>query len=155
MNVWARLFFVQLLAIAIATYLAATNQLQLAILREPGVDKLGHFLLYGSLAFFAIGFFGRPRRTALCLASLASIEELSQALFPARRCDPLDLLATVAGILLCAALASALGLTKNKRLFFSKDRGEGTSEQRSHPGSVGAGLFARRLRRSVAPAAPR
>jgi VanZ family protein len=104
---WSYLLFPQLAVIALVTFLAATNNLRFEFLRVAGVDKLAHFALYGLLAFFSVGFFGRARwwRIAGVLAVLAAFEEYSQSFFPARTFDFGDLAATVAGIVLFARAA--------------------------------------------------
>lgn len=106
---WSYLLFPHLAGIFFLTYLAASNHLHLAILKTPGADKLGHFILYGALALFSVGYFGRDRwkNIAAVLAALATLEEYSQSWFPARTFDLLDLAATLAGIVLFAHAAGA------------------------------------------------
>lgn len=99
---WSYLLFAHLVLIFVVSVLAATNNLQYSILKLQGVDKLGHFVLYGLLALFASAYFGRTKRVAGILAVLATIEEASQAWFPARTFDLWDLAATLAGIVLFA-----------------------------------------------------
>ncbi len=99
---WSSLFFVHLALIVLISFLAATNRLQFEVLKLSGVDKLGHFVLYGLLALFASAYFGKTKRVVAVLAVLATIEEASQAWFPARTFDPWDLVATLAGIALFA-----------------------------------------------------
>jgi VanZ family protein len=98
---WAWLLFPQLSFIISASVLAANHRLPRMAL-GGGLDKLGHFLLLGGLALFAVGFFGRARwlRVAFVLAALSAVEELSQAWFPARTVDAWDLVANLTGILL-------------------------------------------------------
>jgi len=81
----------------------------------PGADKLGHFILYGILAFLvnksALTLFPKqnPKRliltVSLLLALLVGLEEWSQALFPARTMSLSDLLASYVGVALFALLA--------------------------------------------------
>ena len=66
----------------------------------PNGDKLGHFLLMGSLAFVvALALPERWKlRGLLILAGLLTLEECSQMLFPRRTFDLLDLACSLAGI---------------------------------------------------------
>jgi polysaccharide biosynthesis protein VpsQ len=66
----------------------------------PNGDKLGHFLLMGSLAFVvALALPWRWKlRGLLILAGLLTLEECSQLLFPRRTFDLLDLACSLAGI---------------------------------------------------------
>jgi len=80
-----------------------------AIYDFPHGDKLGHFLLYGLLAFFVttalIGAFSNrsPRRvalwTCLVLATLIGVEEFSQRYFSSRTFDLVDLTASYLGVI--------------------------------------------------------
>jgi polysaccharide biosynthesis protein VpsQ len=81
----------------------------------PNGDKLGHFILYGILAFLlnksALVLLPkqRPARlvltVSLLLAILIGLEEWSQSLFPARTMSLLDLSASYAGVAFFAYLA--------------------------------------------------
>jgi polysaccharide biosynthesis protein VpsQ len=66
----------------------------------PNGDKLGHFLLMGSLAFVVA--LALPEswklRGLLVLAGLLTLEECSQMFFPHRTFDLLDLACSLAGI---------------------------------------------------------
>ena len=81
-----------------------------AALFSSGIDKLGHFLGLGVLCFLAVNFFGRSswRRTVLIIAAASVLEELSQALVPARTFDFGDMAANLAGIALFGGLAVGL-----------------------------------------------
>src|SRR5262245_7270926 len=107
---WAYLLFPHLALIIGVTILASTDHLRFAILKLPGVDKIGHFVLYGALSFFSVGFFSRTRseayRVAAILLVLATLEEFSQGFFPARTVDLGDPAATPSGILLFAHWAA-------------------------------------------------
>jgi len=106
---WTWLFFVQLAIVAGAGVLASARRLPAALF-SSGVDKLGHFLGLGVLAFLAVSFFGRSRwrRTVVIVAAASVVEELSQRLLPARTFDLGDMAANLAGIGLFGALAGAL-----------------------------------------------
>ena len=86
-----------------------------ALYDYPGGDKVGHFGLYGWLAFLGAKAWRRPLRLgplplpagALPAVLLAAFEELSQLFFPARSADWLDLGAGFSGIAVAVLLASA------------------------------------------------
>jgi VanZ family protein len=105
---WAWLFLPQLALVLAASLLATFRRLPVTALSRLGLDKLGHLLGYGGLAFFAVGFFGRRRwwRTVLVLAALSALEEASQRFLPARTLDGWDLAANLVGIALCGYAAS-------------------------------------------------
>jgi VanZ family protein len=109
---WAWLLFPHLVLITGATVLAASGHLP-ALTLGGGLDKLGHFLLLGTLSLLAVGFFGRARwlRVVLALGLLSALEELSQAWFRARTLDVWDLAANLLGITL-GGLAAALRSTR-------------------------------------------
>jgi len=81
----------------------------------PFGDKLGHFILIGTLTFLIVGTMIQTNpsldpklvagRTALAIAVFFSLEEFSQNFFPSRHPDIRDLLANFMGIL-CFGLAS-------------------------------------------------
>ena len=83
--------------------------------QTPGADKLGHFILFGGISFFAnlvakgrmISLLGRPmlKWTAILIV-LATVEEFSQLMFRWRSFDLLDLAAGVVGIWWFGWLAS-------------------------------------------------
>ena len=106
---WTWLFLVQLAIVVGAGVFASLGRLPVALF-SSGVDKLGHFLGLGVLSFLAVSFFGRLswRRTVLIIAAASVLEELSQALLPARTFDLGDMAANLAGIGLCGALAAEL-----------------------------------------------
>lgn len=80
----------------------------------PFGDKIGHFLAFGTLAFFVVRVapapLGNPAtdaesglsvpRSLIVLFVLVALEELSQAWIPWRHCDPFDLLADGLGMAL-------------------------------------------------------
>jgi len=85
-----------------------------ALYRFPGGDRVGHFILYGVLAFLLARAFPRrlqmgdfsPVVTSLLVAALALAEELSQFFFSLRTPDLLDLACGLLGILLADWLAA-------------------------------------------------
>ena len=107
---WAWLVWVQLSVVLLVTLAAYLGLLNLAILTWPGMDKLSHFLLYGALAFFAVGWWAArsPWLVLGVLSALAILEELAQALSAARTFSVIDLTATVLGILLFGLVAGRL-----------------------------------------------
>jgi VanZ family protein len=82
--------------------------------RVPYGDKCGHFVIFGTLAFFAARAFPTPRAAGavplavLGLLALAGLEELSQAFVPTRHCDIWDFAADTAGMAVFSALAAVL-----------------------------------------------
>ena len=79
-----------------------------SIYHFPNGDKLGHFFLYGLVAFFLALAFPRVchvKRLRIPLVILAFLifsvaEEWSQSLFYRRNADPIDALCSCAGILM-------------------------------------------------------
>jgi len=106
---WAWLLFPHLSLIIAASVLASCHRLP-RIALTGGLDKVGHFLLFGGLSLFAVAFFGRARwvRVACVLGTLSALEEASQAWFPARTLDAGDLAANLLGIVLGAWIATRL-----------------------------------------------
>ena len=104
---------VALIAIVVAADREALPLLLQRVYTYPAGDKIGHFLLFGGLAFLAA--LGFPRRTehagvaipvsTLVIAVLVTLEEASQAWFPGRTASVFDLLASYAG--LAAAVVAA------------------------------------------------
>lgn len=109
---------------AIITYISAW----------PNGDKLGHFLLFGSVSFFAIfatGFrrFNSHQRlpiyiSSCVLACVVVLEECSQKLFESRTFEFADMFANVLGIVAFTALA----VTLNKKLNLNLDRSHADNE---------------------------
>jgi hypothetical protein len=97
---WAWLFFAQLALVIGASLLATTGHLPTTLFQRSPLDKVGHLLVYGGLAFFAVAFFGRRLRwhVIVCLLVLATLEELSQRALPRRTFDLGDLAMNVIGI---------------------------------------------------------
>jgi VanZ family protein len=106
---WAWLLFPQLSLLVVASVLASRGDLPVIALRG-GLDKVGHFLMLGTLSLLAVGFFGRARslRVVLVLGLLSALEEASQAWFPARTVDALDLAANLLGISVGGLIATRL-----------------------------------------------
>jgi VanZ family protein len=97
---WAWLFFAQLALVMGASVLATTGHLPTNLFQHSPFDKLGHLLLYGGLAFFAVAFFRHRLRwlVIICLLVLATLEELSQRALPRRTFDVGDLAMNIVGI---------------------------------------------------------
>ncbi len=106
--------FIILLVVAADT---GAGQKYWAFLRNiPLGDKLGHFFLFGTLAYLADRWLRREWRLpggwtwplgSTLVAVAATVEEFSQIFLPHRSFDPGDLLADFAGILVAALLAKA------------------------------------------------
>jgi VanZ family protein len=96
------------LSMIVVTVLASTRRLS-AFMTVSCCDKIGHFLFWGGLSFFAIHFFYRTRWywTVMMIGLVAAAEECSQKLFSSRSFELNDLLANIAGIVLLG-IASAL-----------------------------------------------
>jgi len=102
-------------------YAANSNSLYPTLLEwvraTPGMDKLGHFVLVGTLAFLVnwilscrtISVAGRRLflGSIICFA-LFTAEEISQIWIPSRTFDLFDFLANTLGILLIGSLAKML-----------------------------------------------
>jgi VanZ family protein len=97
---WAWLFFAQLALVIGASALATTGHLPTTLFQRSPLDKLGHLLLYGGLAFFAVAFFEHRHRwhVITCLLVLATLEEFSQMALPRRTFDVGDLAMNIIGI---------------------------------------------------------
>ena len=110
---WAWLLWSQVGVVLLALLGAYLGLLRVDLLALPGADKLLHFLLFGGVAFLAMGWCaGRSRGAALAILSLlAATEEAFQALSPVRSSDLVDLAFTLTGI----ALFSWLGVIASKR----------------------------------------
>jgi VanZ family protein len=108
------LFWPMLALDGFITELAYLRLLPSSLLHAPGIDKVAHLVLFGTLVFFLdLWLRGRDLRLArlhLPLALLlvlagASIEESLQSLSPARNADLLDLLSDLLGMVLATALS--------------------------------------------------
>jgi VanZ family protein len=105
---WAWLLWAQLAIILLATLAAYLDRLNLSLLALPGVDKLLHFVLFGALAFFSVGWWvdRSPWAVLGSLSGLAILEEISQSLSVARTFSLVDLTATLLGVLVFGVVAS-------------------------------------------------
>lgn len=86
-------------------------------------DKVGHFLLIGSVAFLlalAIPKTWRLRGLIL-LAGLITLEEFSQLIFKTRTFDLLDLACSLAGVTVFGTLSVWLNQTLDKKLEGNKN----------------------------------
>lgn len=75
-----------------------------------GADKPMHFLVFGIMGFFAVGWFHRrpPSHVLLTLSGVAVLEELTQAVSPNRTLDGWDAAMSVAGILCFGGVGALL-----------------------------------------------
>lgn len=107
---WAWLLWVQLSVVLLATLGAYLGALNLAILTVSGMDKLLHFVLYGALAFFAVGWWAHraPWTVLAVLSALAILEEGGQSLSVRRTFSAVDLAATLLGVLVFGSIAGLL-----------------------------------------------
>ena len=107
--------------VVIAIVVAADRQTLPLLLQRaytyPAGDKVGHFVLFGGLAFLAALGFGRRTRpvagmsvsvSTLVIVVLVTLEEASQVWFPGRTASLWDLLASYAGIAAGAAAAKVI-----------------------------------------------
>jgi VanZ family protein len=103
------LFILFMLAIIILADLGAIPEPVKMIYRFPNGDRVGHFVLYGILAFLVNLASPHQKRIArinvfygsLIIAALATLEEISQLFFPHRTSDLIDLIFSQLGIV-CA-----------------------------------------------------
>ncbi len=111
--------------VAISIVASLRSELFLFVYSFPGGDKTGHFLLMGALSFSVVlGFSGlRLRGRAigplLCTGAvllLVALEEVTQAFLPNRQVSLFDLLASYAGVILFALVASLVWRRKNKAI---------------------------------------
>ena len=109
MRIIAYLFLISVLALIITTNLGWTMPI-LNFLKSQFFfyDKVGHFIIYGSLAFFVnilfngqkVAFFSWPLLFGSLLVGLGiTLEECSQILLPNRNFEMLDLVCNYAGII--------------------------------------------------------
>lgn len=111
------LFAIFLVFVVFAANLGLAGALFGILYSFPNGDKLGHFLLFGLLALLAaLGFslsrarlgFWRPLNSALLIALVVTLEELSQIFLANRSFDLIDLLASFAGIFLFSEIGARL-----------------------------------------------
>jgi hypothetical protein len=99
--------FVLMAGLAVAAQPLAAD-LSLAGIDEDILRGIGHFTIYGGLAFLlSAGFAGRAGAAFAVAAALAAAEELHQAVVPERTCSAGDWLLDVTGIT-CVLLALKL-----------------------------------------------
>ena len=109
-----------LIAIVVAADRETLPLLLQRVYTYPAGDKIGHFVLFGGLAFLAALGFSRRTELAgvgipvstLVIAVLVTLEEASQAWFPGRTASVFDLLASYAGL---AAAVVAARLLERRR----------------------------------------
>jgi undecaprenyl-diphosphatase len=98
---WAWLLWEQVALVLIVSLGAYLGLLDVPVLAIRGLDKAAHFALYGVLSFFLVGWLAsaRPYLVLSVLVAAVTVEEFAQSLCQTRSFDPLDLIATTAGVL--------------------------------------------------------
>ncbi|HEX7555880.1 MAG TPA: VanZ family protein, partial [Leptolinea sp.] len=100
------LFFLALVWIVLTADFGSMPPFIYALYHYPNGDKLGHFLLFGLLAFLVnLSLSGRMVTIlkinipmgSLLIAGFAAIEEFSQIFFPSRTASLLDLASSLLG----------------------------------------------------------
>lgn len=120
---WRWLIWPQIALMLFITQLAYLGQLPLAVLTIPFIDKVLHFLLFGTVVFWLnLWLGGRAWRANLPLAfivplALATLEELLQGFSSVRTLDVLDWLCDVSGMLLGWWLSARVLEGKRTRLY--------------------------------------
>jgi len=123
-RIWRLVAFAFLMFIVLVAVLADMERMPeifSALSDYPGGDKVGHFGLYGMLAFLGGKAWRRPIRLArlplaagvLPAVSLATLEEVSQLFFAGRTADWLDLGAGFLGVGV-AVLLVTVGPLRNR-----------------------------------------
>ena len=110
----AVLFLILILVIIVAADRGMIPSFIRAIYNFPNGDRVGHFALYGILAFLLASAFPRPAQLGrlsapiviLVLLAFAALEEYSQQFFSTRTSDLVDLTCSFLGILSGAFLAA-------------------------------------------------
>jgi VanZ family protein len=106
MKTFALLFLLIILLVIVAADLDAIPPVVRDLYRFPGGDLLGHFVLYGLLAYLLARAFPRPLRLGrfsipiivLPLLALIALEEFSQSFFAARTASFSDLAFSFLGV---------------------------------------------------------
>jgi len=109
------LFLLFIIAIVIGANTDQFPRVLKSLYDFPGGDKIGHFILFGTLSFLlnksSLMLLPKwnPARlfltVSLLLAILIGLEEWSQSLFPARTMSIIDLIASCLGVFVFALLA--------------------------------------------------
>jgi len=113
-KILALLFLLFIVLVIVVADAGAMPPFIRALYDFPNGDKLGHFILYGILAFLLARAFPRPARLGrfsapvviLALLVFAALEEYSQKFFSTRTSDLVDLTFSFLGILTGTWLAS-------------------------------------------------
>ena len=120
MKTFALLFLLIILLVIVAADLDAIPPVVRDLYRFPGGDLLGHFVLYGLLAYLLARAFPRPQHLGrfsipiivLPLLALIALEEFSQSFFAARTASLSDLTFSFLGV----ALGTWLALQVNRAI---------------------------------------
>ena len=107
MKLIALLFLLFILLVIVAVDQGSLPHFIHALYNFPGGDKIGHFALYGLLAFLLAYAFPRPARlgrisiplVVLILLFFVALEEYSQRFFSTRSSDLVDLTFSFLGVL--------------------------------------------------------
>ena len=112
---WAWWLWPQLYLVAVGSFAAYLKILSLDFLHYPGVDKVLHFLLFGTLSFFSVGWLSRyrPIYVVLSLAGLSALDEFMQSVSPQRSFDLVDLACTLSGVVLFGVSAAVVLRKRN------------------------------------------
>ena len=114
LKILAILFFIFILFIVVGADNGSLSSYLRGIYDFPGGDKIGHFTLYGVMAFLLARAFPKPLQlgrlsmpmAVIALIVFAALEEYSQKFFPTRTSDIVDFAFSLLGILTGAWLAS-------------------------------------------------
>ncbi len=112
-KILALLFLLFILFVIVSADMGSLSSYLRGVYDFPGGDKIGHFALYGVLAFLLGRAFPRPLQLGrisapiviLALLAFAALEEYTQQFFSTRTSDVVDLAFSFLGILTGAWLA--------------------------------------------------
>jgi len=107
---WAWWIWPQFAVVVLASASAYLRLSDFAWLKLPYADKVLHFVLFGMLSFFLVGWLAkmRARWVVAGLVFVSCADEFLQALSPARSFDLGDLVCTLAGVLVFGGAAARL-----------------------------------------------
>ena len=108
---WAWWIWPQAALVVLASACAYLELSRFGWLRAtPYADKVLHFVLFGLLSFFVVGWLARTRAAVVIggLLAISLVDELLQALSPSRTFDLGDLACTLTGVLLFGLVAARL-----------------------------------------------
>jgi membrane-associated phospholipid phosphatase len=130
---WGWLLWPAAATVLLAGLAADLGLLSLALLARPGVDKVLHFMLYGAVSLFALGWWTEARAVSIlgALSLIVVTEEAAQWLVPTRSFDVFDLAASLTGVAVGGWLGAraAHGEDHSRRSRAGSDRRRGASDQ--------------------------